>query len=70
MPENRIFRCVSGSRLYGTHREDSDWDYRGICFPPQEAIFGLHEFEQREEPEGDDRERSEVQGVEDGPSLR
>ena len=52
--KDMIFRCVSGSRLYGTHTEESDTDYRGICFPPEDAVFGLGGFEQQELKDEDD----------------
>jgi predicted nucleotidyltransferase len=55
MPENFtvLFECVSGSRLYGLHGEDSDFDYRGICFPPEDSMLGLKSFEQHEEKDPD-----------------
>lgn len=38
---NPDFLCLSGSRLYGTNREDSDYDYRGFFLPPIEYIVGV-----------------------------
>lgn len=32
---------LSGSRLYGTNKEDSDYDYRGVVFPKITHILGL-----------------------------
>lgn len=32
------FLSVSGSRLYGTNREGSDYDYRGFVLPPVEFL--------------------------------
>jgi hypothetical protein len=29
-PQNLLFLHLSGSRLYGTHTPDSDWDIRGV----------------------------------------
>lgn len=42
------FLCLSGSRLYGTNREDSDIDYRGFVFPPFEALIGVRGFNVQE----------------------
>ena len=36
-----IFRYVSGSRAYGTEREDSDYDYRGVFLAPMVYSFKL-----------------------------
>ncbi len=36
-----IFRTLSGSRLYGTSDEDSDYDYRGVCIPPERYWWGF-----------------------------
>jgi len=30
-----ILFTLFGSRAYGTSRPESDWDYRGVCIPPQ-----------------------------------
>jgi len=37
-----------GSIVYGTQKEGSDTDFMGICFPPEESVFGLEKFEQQE----------------------
>ncbi len=42
---HRIQWVYAGSRLYGTACEDSDWDERGVCLMPPEALLGLTEFE-------------------------
>jgi len=42
--KNPEFLAVSGSRLYGTNRENSDHDYRGFLIPPYEYLIGLLEF--------------------------
>ena len=42
-----IMACVSGSRLYGTDRPDSDVDVRGVCHQPVESLIGLTPFEQQ-----------------------
>jgi predicted nucleotidyltransferase len=44
--ENTIHRIWAGSRLYGTARPDSDWDLRGTCLMPPEALLGLARFDQ------------------------
>lgn len=41
-----IYKVVSGSHSYGTNLPTSDLDVRGICIPPKEYYFGLHNFEQ------------------------
>ena len=43
-----VFETLAGSRLYGTNRPDSDWDYRGIIIPPREYFLGLSRFDQLE----------------------
>jgi len=47
---NTIHRIWAGSRLYGTQRPDSDWDERGVCLVPPEALIGLQGFEQLQGP--------------------
>jgi predicted nucleotidyltransferase len=36
--ESPDYLAITGSRLYGTNREDSDWDYRGFFMPPFEYL--------------------------------
>lgn len=44
-----ILYTVVGSRAYGTHHSGSDYDYKGICVPPQYYRDGFfHRFEQAE----------------------
>ena len=38
---NKILEVMTGSHLYGTATETSDYDYIGIFMPPEDAIFGL-----------------------------
>lgn len=42
------FLSLNGSRLYGTHREDSDHDFAGAAIETPEYIYGLKRFEQYE----------------------
>lgn len=39
---------LGGSWAYGTNKEDSDVDLRGILLEPQESVIGLSNFEQLE----------------------
>ncbi len=41
---NPDYLALSGSRLYGTNREDSDTDLRGFTLPPVEYLLGVKEF--------------------------
>jgi len=50
-----IFEVLTGSRLYGTNRPDSDYDYKGIAIPPIETFLGNQNFEQLEEKKPRDR---------------
>ena len=43
---NLILKYLSGSITYGTNREDSDIDIRGIFVPSKEYWIGLHTVEQ------------------------
>lgn len=36
---NEIFRCVAGSRLYGTNTPDSDTDFKAVHLPTKEEIL-------------------------------
>ena len=47
--------AVSGSRLYGSNREDSDFDYRGFTLPPYEFLLTI--------PQHEDVELREVPGA-------
>lgn len=38
---NILFEVVVGSRAYGTHREDSDWDRKFVYILPPDYILGL-----------------------------
>lgn len=43
---NLIFKCLSGSRAYGTNIETSDWDYKGVYVQPDNDILGFKYKEQ------------------------
>ena len=45
--ENPDFLSVSGSRLYGTARPDSDLDLRGFTLPPFEYLLGNYNFNEK-----------------------
>jgi hypothetical protein len=45
-PQNLLFLHLSGSRLYGTHTPDSDWDVRGVTVAPKSYWVGARTFEQ------------------------
>lgn len=44
--EHTIYRVCAGSRLYGTARPDSDYDWRGVCAMPPRTLLGMTGFEQ------------------------
>lgn len=46
--DNLLFLHVGGSRLYGTHTPDSDWDVRGVTLAPKSYWVGARTFEQAE----------------------
>lgn len=46
--KNALFVAVSGSRLYGNFRQDSDVDIRGVFVAPREYYTGLEEIQQVE----------------------
>ena len=47
--KTRIFDCITGSHLYGTATEDSDFDYRGVCIPPLDILLNpFIEFDQKD----------------------
>jgi hypothetical protein len=41
-----LFEVISGSRAYGTHKETSDIDYRGVYILPMNNLFGYDYIEQ------------------------
>jgi hypothetical protein len=41
-----LFEVISGSRAYGTHKETSDTDYRGVYILPMNNLFGYDYIEQ------------------------
>ena len=47
------FLSISGSRLYGTARPESDFDYRGFVVPPFEYLVGDRNFNDTELPGAD-----------------
>lgn len=56
-----LVEVVAGSRLYGTHRDDSDYDYRGVCLAPIPSLIGLDPtFEQLEQSTPADRVITEL----------
>jgi hypothetical protein len=46
--DNLLFLHISGSRLYGINREDSDYDIRGVTLAPKDYWVGGRGFEQLE----------------------
>lgn len=47
------FLTLSGSRLYGTNREDSDYDFRGVFLESESELLGLHGADTYERKEPD-----------------
>lgn len=48
-----ILLTLAGSRAYGLHNENSDYDYRGVIIPPSEAYNSpFKSFEQKEGLDG------------------
>jgi hypothetical protein len=43
--DNLLFLHISGSRLYGTHTDASDWDVRGVTVAPKSYWVGARTFE-------------------------
>jgi len=53
-----IYRVVHGSRAYGTHRPDSDYDEKGICIlADPKYYFGFSRFEQKDGGWSDEADR-------------
>jgi hypothetical protein len=49
LAKHTIFRTLTGSRVYGTFTEESDYDYRGVAIPPEIYFLGYaHKFDQHE----------------------
>jgi uncharacterized protein len=46
--KNLLMKCLAGSRLYGTSKETSDYDWRGVCYAPVETLLGMTAFQQYE----------------------
>ncbi len=47
--DHTIFLTLTGSRAYGTHTEESDYDFKGIAIPPPKYYLGVGDgFEQYE----------------------
>lgn len=53
--ERTIFLTVVGSRAYGIHNENSDYDKAGVLIPPQKYFFGMDRFEQFRDFPGEDK---------------
>ena len=47
-PKNLLFAMISGSHVYGTSTEDSDYDIRGAFITPPEKKLGLDEFKEND----------------------
>jgi uncharacterized protein len=57
--DDTIYRVVHGSRAYGTHRPDSDWDEKGVCIPSNPRYYyGNLTFEQKDKGWSDGSDRS------------
>lgn len=51
--ENNLFRVLTGSRLYGTSTEKSDFDYKAVVLPPlDELLLNYRVTNRKEKPEG------------------
>lgn len=51
--KNVVYLTLSGSHAYGTNKESSDVDLRGVVLEPCQCLYGLREFEQFEHRETD-----------------
>jgi len=52
--DHTIFLTVVGSRAYGTHHEDSDYDKAGVMIPDKSYFYGLDRFDQFQGYPGED----------------
>lgn len=47
IPDRTVLLCLSGSRAYGLHSPESDYDVRGVALPPRHYFTGtLYSFQQ------------------------
>jgi predicted nucleotidyltransferase len=54
LDKHTIFKTLTGSRVYGTSNEDSDYDYRGVCIPPERYWLGYASRFDQHEQRGED----------------
>ncbi len=51
-----IFKCLGGSRLYGTDTADSDFDFRSVCLSPLDVLIDpFMNFEVKDSFDGEDK---------------
>lgn len=48
-----LLQCLSGSRAYGLHTENSDTDVKGVFYVPENIYFGTHTIDQVANPGND-----------------
>lgn len=54
LDKHTIFVTLTGSRVYGTFHEGSDYDHRGVAIPPDKYFLGFNtNFEQYEDKKND-----------------
>lgn len=54
LSKHTIFLTLTGSRVYGTFTEESDYDHRGVAIPPRKYFFGFgSNFSQAEDKVND-----------------
>jgi predicted nucleotidyltransferase len=53
--DHTIFECIIGSRAYGTHTPESDFDKSGVMIPGKEYHYGLKRFDQFQGYPGEDK---------------
>ena len=54
LDKHTIYKTLTGSRAYGTFNEDSDYDYRGVCIPPERYWFGYASKFSQYDPNAED----------------